>query len=226
MGSGHLRVFLHDYGGYVFTAQLARALALRGHQVLYLFSVTNQLVQRFSPHSELDHLTIVGVSLPGRFLRYNYLQRWKGEHAHGRKVARRVRTFRPDVVLSANSPLDTQKLIQSASHEVGAKFIFWMQDAIGLATKNALSSNIPLIGNFIGDHYLRMERSLIKASDKVMIGMVVASLVVGSSLVLQASPFELPREIGWIAILGYTAAVLVGFYAIYHVIFLKFRMVR
>ncbi|RPI39937.1 MAG: AarF/ABC1/UbiB kinase family protein [Methanoregulaceae archaeon] len=72
----------------------------------------------------------------------------------------------------------------------------------------------------------KLQMALDKASDKVMIGMVVASLVVGSSLVLQASPFELPREIGWIAILGYTAAVLVGFYAIYHVIFLKFRMVR
>jgi len=72
----------------------------------------------------------------------------------------------------------------------------------------------------------KLQMALDKASDKLMIGMVVASLVVGSSLVLQASPFELPREIGWIAILGYTAAVLCGFYAIYHVIFLKFRMGR
>jgi ubiquinone biosynthesis protein len=72
----------------------------------------------------------------------------------------------------------------------------------------------------------KVQMALDKASDKIMIGMVVASLVVGSSLVLQASPFVLPREIGWIAILGYTAAVLCGFYAIYHVIFLKFRMER
>jgi ubiquinone biosynthesis protein len=72
----------------------------------------------------------------------------------------------------------------------------------------------------------KLQMALDKASDKIMIGMVVASLVIGSSLVLQASPFTLPKEIGWIAILGYTAAVLVGFYAIYHVIFLKFRMER
>ena len=72
----------------------------------------------------------------------------------------------------------------------------------------------------------KLQMALDKASDKIMIGMVVASLVVGSSLVLQASPFTLPREISWIAILGYTAAVLCGFYAIYHVIFLKFRMGR
>jgi ubiquinone biosynthesis protein len=72
----------------------------------------------------------------------------------------------------------------------------------------------------------KVQMALDKAADKIMIGMVVASLVVGSSLVLQASPFELPQAISWVAILGYTAAVLCGFYAIYHVIFLKFRMER
>ena len=72
----------------------------------------------------------------------------------------------------------------------------------------------------------KFQMALDKASDKLMIGFVVASLVIGSSLVLLASPFTLPKEIFWIAILGYTAAVLCGFYAMYHVIFLKFRMGR
>ncbi len=72
----------------------------------------------------------------------------------------------------------------------------------------------------------KLQMSLDKASDKLMIGFVVASLVVGSSLVLQASPATIPKEVSWIAILGYTAAVLCGFYAIYHVIFLKFHMER
>jgi len=72
----------------------------------------------------------------------------------------------------------------------------------------------------------KLTMALDKASDKLMIGLVVASLVVGSSLVLLASPQTLPKEISWIAISGYTAAVLCGFYAIYHVIFLKFRSDR
>ena len=72
----------------------------------------------------------------------------------------------------------------------------------------------------------KLQMALDRASDKLMIGFVVASLVVGSSLVLLASPSTLPKEISWIAILGYTAAVLCGFYAIYHVIFLKFHMGR
>ena len=72
----------------------------------------------------------------------------------------------------------------------------------------------------------KLQMALDRASDKLMIGFVVGSLVIGSSLVLLASPFTLPKEIFWISILGYTSAVLCGFYAIYHVIFLKFRMGR
>ena len=72
----------------------------------------------------------------------------------------------------------------------------------------------------------KLQMALDRASDKMMIGLVVGALVIGSSLVLLASPLNLPKEIMWVAILGYTAAVLCGFYAIYHVIFLKFRLER
>jgi ubiquinone biosynthesis protein len=72
----------------------------------------------------------------------------------------------------------------------------------------------------------KLQMSLDKASDKLMIGLVVASLVVGSSLILLSHPLSLPDYIYWVAIFGYTFAVLVGFYAVYHVIFLKFRMGR
>ncbi len=164
-----MRFFLHDYGGYAFTAQLGRALARKGHQVIYSYSLSTQLIQRFKPQPEFDNFTIKGVSLPGPFKRYNYLRRWRDEREHGRRVAQQVRAFRPDVVLSANTPLDAQKLILTASREIGGKYIYWMQDAIGLATKKALSTRIPLIGNLIGNHYIRLEKTLLRASDNVIV---------------------------------------------------------
>ena len=72
----------------------------------------------------------------------------------------------------------------------------------------------------------KLQMALDRSSDKIMMGLVVAALVVGSSLVLVASPLNIPPQVIWVAVLGYTAALLVGFYAIYHVIFLKFRMDR
>jgi len=70
------------------------------------------------------------------------------------------------------------------------------------------------------------QTALDSASDKFMLGLVVGSLVVGSSMVLMASPLILPPEVSWIAMLGYGAAVLVGFYAVYHIIYMKFRQER
>ena len=72
----------------------------------------------------------------------------------------------------------------------------------------------------------KLQMALDRASDKIMIGLVVAALVVGSSLILQNAALTLPTEIEWLAVFGYAAAVFVGFYAIYHVIFLKFRLER
>ena len=72
----------------------------------------------------------------------------------------------------------------------------------------------------------KLQMALDRASDKIMIGLVVAALVVGSSLILQHAAINLPTEVEWLAVFGYAAAVFVGFYAIYHVIFLKFRLER
>ncbi len=68
--------------------------------------------------------------------------------------------------------------------------------------------------------------SLDEASDKLMIGLVVGSLVIGSSLVLKASPLSLPPAVSWVAVLGYGAAALAGFYAVYHIVYMKFRPER
>lgn len=164
-----LRVLLHDYGGYGFTAQLGRALAGRGHHVLYSYSLTTQLMQRFPSQPAQEDLMLEGIRLPRPFARYNYLQRWRDERLHGRLVAEQVRTFRPEVVLSANTPLDAQALIQQASREVKAKFIFWLQDLIGLATQNTLTLRFPLMGRLIGDHYLSLEKKLVSRSDGVIL---------------------------------------------------------
>jgi ubiquinone biosynthesis protein len=70
------------------------------------------------------------------------------------------------------------------------------------------------------------QMSLDEASDKLLMGLVVGSLVIGSSMILKVSPLPLPTEVSWIAVLGYGAAVLAGFYAVYHIAYMKFRQER
>jgi ubiquinone biosynthesis protein len=67
------------------------------------------------------------------------------------------------------------------------------------------------------------EMSLDETSDKLILALVAGSLVIGSSLVLRAGPVALPPAVSWVAVLGYGAAVLAGFYAVYHLVYLRFR---
>jgi ubiquinone biosynthesis protein len=64
----------------------------------------------------------------------------------------------------------------------------------------------------------QLQETLDHVTDKILVGLIVAAIVVGSSLVLRVSDVTLPNYITWLAIVGYAVAVVVGFYAIYHAI--------
>jgi ubiquinone biosynthesis protein len=95
---------------------------------------------------------------------------------------------------------------------------------LNLTLKRLSTSTISL--DLVDKDIQEFQMALDSASDKLMMGLVVGSLVIGSALVLKAAPVILPRVVSWIGFLGYGAAGLAGFYAVYHIIFLKFRIER
>ena len=54
-----------------------------------------------------------------------------------------------------------------------------------------------------------------RTSDKIIVGLVVAAIVVGSSLVLRIADLPVPGYVTILATAGYVVAVIVGFYAVY-----------
>lgn len=165
-----MRILLHDYGGYPFTHQLGRMLAARAPGVGYYFSETTQFVQRGSASAEKDNgFHAEGLRLSTPFEKYAYLKRRAAEIEHGSLVAEKIRQGRPRVVVSANTPLDAQAVIQQASREVGARFVFWFQDAIGLATRRALHQKLPIAGDVVGAYYEHLERALVRKSDHIIL---------------------------------------------------------
>lgn len=168
-----MKVLIHDYGGYAFTFQLARALAACGNQVCYLYSESTQLVRRIDPAlgggEGNGRLVVHGVTLARPFRKYSFWQRRAAECEHGRKVAQSILSERPDVVLSANAPLDAQAMIVSASRKSGARFVFWLQDALGLGARRLLRQKLPVLGEAIGLYYQALERRLARASDRVVL---------------------------------------------------------
>ena len=165
------RILLHDYGGYAFTYQLAVQLATRGHEVQYIYSDTTQYIKRNSYHSgkNTPNLQVIGIKLSKPFQKYSFFQRRLQEIEHGKAVSSSIQIFHPQVVVSADTPLDAQQQIVRASHDVKASFIFWLQDVIGIATQKVLSKKYSLVGSLIGSYYEMLEKSLVQQSNRVVL---------------------------------------------------------
>ena len=64
----------------------------------------------------------------------------------------------------------------------------------------------------------RLQVSLDRTSNKVLIGLIVSGMVVGSSFILREASLPLPELVYYLAILAYITAIGIGFYAIYSVL--------
>lgn len=57
-----------------------------------------------------------------------------------------------------------------------------------------------------------------RTSDKIIVGMVIAAIVIGSSLVLRVANIPVPGYVAVLATLGYAFAMIAGFYAVYSIL--------
>jgi glycosyltransferase involved in cell wall biosynthesis len=166
-----LRVVVHDYVGHPFQAQLARALAARGHDVLHLhcasFVTGKGRVERVD--GDPPGLEFGVVTLEGEFAKYDVPRRLAQEVRSGRDLSRRLAGFRPDVVLSSNAPLVVQAMLQRWCRRNGVGFVFWQQDVISAAARRVLGRRSPIVGAGAESAVAILERRLLRASDAVVV---------------------------------------------------------
>ncbi len=165
-----MRIIVHDYSGHPFQIQLSRELATRGHDVLHLYSASFQTPQGALSRRDDDPagFAIEGVKLPSEFKKDSYVARLFQEMEYGRMVADRVKAYKPDIVLSGNTPLDAQERVQKAAAAVGARFYFWLQDIYSEAIYRFLSKKMVGVGQIVGMRYKALEYSLLSKSDGVV----------------------------------------------------------
>lgn len=167
-----MRILIHDFGGYPFPIELSRELAARGHEVIHAFcgsiktTPTGELTAR---SNDPDTLLIDRLELSEPLNKYSFVKRWRQEHQFGRMIAEAVRRHRPDVVVSGNTPLDAQRILQKQCESMKIPFVFWLQDILGIATEAVLRRKLPVIGKWIGRYYLRMEKRMLRMSDLVIV---------------------------------------------------------
>lgn len=165
-----MRIVICDYAGHPFQVELSRCLARRGHSVLHLHFADLQapkgdlaVLPGDSPNFHVEGIR-TGVAFDkGRFLRRRFL-----EARVGQLMAARAAGFAPDVVVGCNMPLDAQKKLRKACAAQGAAFVFWVQDLVSKATYHFLSEKLGVIGRAIGQHYMRLEATLLKSSEAIV----------------------------------------------------------
>ena len=166
----HLKILVNDHAGHPFPTQLSRALAARGHHVLHTYCGKLQ-----GPRGELARLPqdppglrIQAIDLGKPFNKYGLFSRALQERNLGRMLRETARAFNPEVVISANTPLGVQAALLKECRKSGARFIFWLQDLLGVGIRNNVEKKIPLVGKPVGWLYIGLERCLLRKSDAVI----------------------------------------------------------
>ncbi len=165
-----MKILIHDYAGHPFQVQLSRQLAKRGHAVMHLYAGDNNTPKGPLTLQSDDPPTfsVEPISLRRPLDKYNFVKRWLQEREYGRKLSAVIREFAPDVMLSANTPLDAQKAALLTAENQGVAFAFWLQDMIGEAARRLLRRRLAVVGDWIGRYYISLERLLLKKSAHIV----------------------------------------------------------
>lgn len=165
-----MRILIQDYSGHPFQVQLSRALAKRGHCVRHIFCASFQTPRGniTKQPDDPENFDIRSVSLDEPFQKDAFLKRRRQEIEIGNLIAAEIKAFTPEIVISSNAPLDTQRMILAQTRRSGAKFIFWLQDVYSEAIRRLLPKKLPIIGEFVGMFYQLMEYKMLRNSDHVV----------------------------------------------------------
>ncbi|MEK7953658.1 glycosyltransferase family 4 protein [Luteolibacter soli] len=167
-----MKILVHDYAGHAFPTSLSRALAARGHDVVHAFAGSLQTPRGDLQRNPADAPTLEFREIPmdpnyPRF-KYSFRRRRDMEIRYGKAAAEFVRQWKPDAVLSGNTPTETQEPITRATVEVGGRFYYWVQDFYSLAVDKLLRKKIPVAGGFIGAWYRLLDSRQFKRSSGIV----------------------------------------------------------
>lgn len=167
-----MRIVVHDYAGHAFPTSLSRELASRGHEVVHAFASSLQtprgdLVKR---EGDPDSLEFREIPMDPDYVRYKYsfLRRRNMEIAYGKQVAAFIRSWKPEAVISGNTPTETQGSITRATLSSGGRFYYWVQDFYSLAVDKLLRKKIPVAGAGVGAWYRHLDRKQFRDSSRIV----------------------------------------------------------
>ena len=167
-----MKIFLHDYAGHPFQAQLSRALARRGHLV----------VHGYADHLETPRGTLyvkpedpeslrfwpVRMNPDYRRFKYNFIKRRNLERAYAYHLIAALDEIEPDVIISGNTPSEPQYHFQRAATKRKVPFVSWVQDVYSVAVARLAKEKYPLLAPFVVPFYRRWDREALRNSAHIV----------------------------------------------------------
>ncbi len=166
---GPTRVALHDFSGHPFQAQLARNLARRGLDVTHVYCSSFQ-----TPHGAVgdgagSRFSSVGIALRREFSKYSAVRRAPQEIEYGWRFLRLMRAKKPDVVISANTPLIAALVLQIGLRLRRIPIVFWQQDIYSMALSQHFERRGGPVNRLIARSFVWIEKWLLRTSSQVVV---------------------------------------------------------
>jgi len=127
---------------------------------------------------------------------------------------KRIRPYLDELVKEQYFSYDALK--QEISTGIGSiRTLLRIPDQVSSALKKVSEGKVRI--DVVAHDVRRLQETLDRSTDRIMVGLITSSVVIGSSLLMLASESPIPYG-QYIAMLGYGTAVIVGIYAITHTI--------
>lgn len=134
-----MKILVHDNSGHPFQAQLSRALAARGHQVVHSSCEAYVSGKGRLSSTEADTVRFVAIGAGRTVDKYNFARRLFQEFSLGLELAGVIRRRRPDVVLIANTPLPSLAVVVAYLALTRIPWVLWHQDVYAVALQGFAS---------------------------------------------------------------------------------------
>ena len=149
---------------------MSRELARRGHDVAHSFLARERTQKGLLERRPGDPASLVFMPIRrgSDSSRRGMARRIRHEVLYGRRLVRAAAAYRPDVVISANTPLAAQWQLMTWSHRSGTGFVYWMQDLISVAVRQHVRRRFAWIELPVARLARWLERSSLVGADGVV----------------------------------------------------------
>ena len=164
-----MKIFVHDYPGHAFPAQLSRELARQGHTVTHAFAAALE-----SPRGAVEArpddpagLTILPIVTGHRMDKYSLFRRVLDERAYGAVLAAKVVDAGVDLFITCTTPNDVLDVLRRALPP-SLRMVWWLQDIYSMGIRSVLNRKLPPAGTVIGAIYRGKERRFAWRADRIV----------------------------------------------------------